>query len=326
MFHNKELSLQFKFVLMISRRLVRVKVLQSLYAWNRTTDVQDVNPFKSDLLDRIDQTHEMYLFLLDLPYVLQNYALEKKEKEQSKFYPDSAKVRKFSLLEGTALAKKIHEQLLIQSTNSRFDWNELESSFGEWYNQLYEWDFAQDYGIFLEPNTQQQHEFIESLFYVFLETHEAFNNLLEEIYPAWTSDSQFIVKELAKTINAFPEDIKVSISKPTTQKSEEVLLAVRLLEETIENSEKYDSLIASVTQNWDPSRIATMDLLIIKLALTEFLYCPEIPLKVTINEYLEITKDYSSQNSSKFVNGIMDKLRIDLSNKGEIHKSGRGLK
>lgn len=200
---------------MISRRLVRVKVLQSLYAWNRTTDAQDVKPFKNDLLDRIDQTHEMYLFLLDFPYVLQNYANEKKEKEESKFYPDSAKVRKFSLLEGTALAKKMHEQILIQSTVSRFDWAELEANFGEWYNQLCEWDFAQDYGIFLEPNTQQQHEFIESLYYVFLETHEAFNNTLEEIYPAWSGDSQFIVKELAKSINAYPEDIKVSISKPT---------------------------------------------------------------------------------------------------------------
>lgn len=311
---------------MISRRLVRVKVLQSLYAWNRTTDAQDVRPFKNDLLDRIDQTHEMYLFLLDFPYFLQNYANEKKEKEQSKFYPDSAKVRKFSLLGGTALAKKMHEQILIQSTVSRFDWADLEVNFAEWYNQLCEWDFAQDYGIFLEPNTQQQHEFIESLYYMFLETHEAFNNTLEELYPAWSSDSQFIVKELAKSINAYPDDIKVSISKPTDLKSEEVQLATRLLEETIENSEKYDSLIASVTQNWDPSRIATMDLLIIKLALTEFLHCPEIPLKVTINEYLEITKDYSSQNSSKFVNGIMDKLRIDLSSKGEIEKTGRGLK
>ncbi len=311
---------------MISRRLVRVKVLQSLYAWNRTTDAQDVRPFKNDLLDRIDQTHEMYLFLLDFPFVLQNFAKEKKKKEESKFYPDSAKVRKFSLLEGTSLAKKMHEQILIQSTVSRFDWSDLELNFSEWYNQLYEWDFAQDYGIFLEPNTQQQHEFIESLYYVFLETHEAFNNTLEEVYPAWSSDYQFIVKELAKSINAFPEDIKISISKPTDQNSEEVQLATRLLEETIENSEKYDSLIASVTQNWDPSRIATMDLLIIKLALTEFLHCPEIPLKVTINEYLEITKDYSSQNSSKFVNGIMDKLKIDLSNKGEIQKTGRGLK
>jgi len=311
---------------MISRRLVRVKVLQSLYAWNRTTDTQDIRPFKNDLLDRIDQTHEMYLFLLDFPYVLQSFAKEKKEKEESKFYPDPAKVRKFSLLEGTSLAKKMHKQILIQSTVSRFDWSDLQLNFSEWYNQLYEWDFAQDYGIFLEPNTQQQHEFIESLYYVFLETHEAFNNTLEEVYPAWSSDYQFIVKELAKSINAFPEDIKIGISKPTDQYSEEVQLATRLLEETIENSEKYDTLIASVTQNWDPSRIATMDLLIIKLALTEFLHCPEIPLKVTINEYLEITKDYSSQNSSKFVNGIMDKLKIDLSKKGEIQKTGRGLK
>jgi N utilization substance protein B len=69
-----------------------------------------------------------------------------------------------------------------------------------------------------------------------------------------------------------------------------------------------------------------MDLLILKMTLTEFLHCPEIPVRVTINEYLEITKNYSTPNSSKFVNGIMDKLRIELESRGEIRKTGRGLK
>jgi len=103
-------------------------------------------------------------------------------------------------------------------------------------------------------------------------------------------------------------------------------MGAQLFSKTINNSKSYEELIGTVTENWDPSRIAVMDLLILKLTLTEFLFFPDVPLKVTINEYLEITKNYSTPNSSKFVNGIMDKLRIDLEGKGEIKKSARGMK
>jgi N utilization substance protein B len=85
-------------------------------------------------------------------------------------------------------------------------------------------------------------------------------------------------------------------------------------------------MTAEVTDNWDPSRIAVIDLLIIKLTLTEFFNFPDIPVKVTINEYLEITKQFSTPNSSKFVNGILDKLRINLESRNQIKKSVRGLK
>jgi N utilization substance protein B len=85
-------------------------------------------------------------------------------------------------------------------------------------------------------------------------------------------------------------------------------------------------MVSEVTDNWDPARIAIIDLLIIKQTLSEFLYFSEIPVKVTINEYLEITKNYSTPNSSKFVNGILDKLRIQLENTGQIQKTGRGLR
>ena len=88
----------------------------------------------------------------------------------------------------------------------------------------------------------------------------------------------------------------------------------------------FEEMVSDVTENWDPARIAAIDLLIIKQTLSEFLYFPEIPVKVTINEYLEITKNYSTPNSSKFVNGILDKLRIKLEKTGQIQKTGRGLR
>jgi N utilization substance protein B len=119
---------------------------------------------------------------------------------------------------------------------------------------------------------------------------------------------------------------QLNIKSGIAPKDEEAVWAAQLLRETIANNDSHEEWISKVTQNWDPGRIAVMDMLILKLTLTEFLYCPEIPVRVTINEYLEITKNYSTPNSSKFVNGIMDKLRMELESRGEIKKTGRGLK
>jgi len=136
----------------------------------------------------------------------------------------------------------------------------------------------------------------------------------------------FAFREIQRISSVDSDRIKVNIAPSIQPKDEEVLMGAQLFSKTINNSKSYEELIGTVTENWDPSRIAVMDLLILKLTLTEFLHFPDVPLKVTINEYLEITKNYSTPNSSKFVNGIMDKLRIDLEGKGEIKKSARGMK
>ena len=159
-----------------------------------------------------------------------------------------------------------------------------------------------------------------------METHEGFNNVIEEIYPVWFDDAPYTVRDILKTLELSKSIENLNIKPGVKSFDEEAVWAAQMLKDTIENSQMYESLIAEVTQNWDPSRIAVMDLLILKMTLSEFLHCPEIPVRVTINEYLEITKNYSTPNSSKFVNGIMDKLRIELESRGEIRKTGRGLK
>ncbi len=310
---------------MISRRLVRIKTLQTLYSWKQS-GIDNEFMFVDNLKNSIYHSHAFYLFLLDFPYQLQQYLQDEVNLERPKFYPDATKIRQYSILNNTPIIQKLHQEVLLSDVKLEYSWTDLQSNFETWFQTMLTWDFVQDYAFFEEPEFIQQKEFVENLFFAFVDSHEQFNELLEDINPSWPDDSSITYREITKTLQSFKKTNEVTLSKNIPLNDEDLIFGLNLLKYTIRQSEKYDEMVSDVTENWDPARIAIIDLLIIKQTLTEFLYFPEIPVKVTINEYLEITKNYSTPNSSKFVNGILDKLRIKLEKTGQIQKTGRGLR
>lgn len=305
---------------MISRRLVRVKVLQAFYAWKQS-ELKDYTEFESLIEDSIVRSHEFYLFLMDFPYQFHQYLSEKSQIEKSKYFPDTNKIRQYGLFSGTSLVFKTHQDIITTQPQYVFDWSELTNNFENWFNEMMDWEFVQDYLIFEQPTEEQQTEFLKKFYLVFIDQHEQFNQIMEEFYSAWIDDSSNILREIQKSILGD----KIKLSKPVLSNNEELEFGRQLLKKSVFNSSEYENYVSEVTDNWDPARIAVMDLLIIKLTLSEFLFFEDIPLKVTINEYLEITKNYSTPNSSKFVNGILDKLKYKLQAEGKIQKSARGL-
>ncbi len=310
---------------MISRRLVRIKTLQTLYSWKQS-GIDNEFMFVDNLKNSIYQSHAFYLFLLDFPYQFQQYLQDELNLERSKFYPDANKIRQYSILNNTPIIQKLHQEVLLSDVKIEYNWIDLQSNFEGWFQTMMSWDFVQDYAIFDEPDLIQQKEFLENLFFAFVDSHEQFNELLEDINPSWPDDASITYREITKTLQSFKKTNEVTLSKNIPLNDEDLIFGLNLLKYTIRQSEIYDGMVSEVTENWDPARIAIMDLLIIKQTLSEFLYFSEIPVKVTINEYLEITKNYSTPNSSKFVNGILDKLRIKLEKTGQIQKTGRGLR
>jgi N utilization substance protein B len=148
---------------------------------------------------------------------------------------------------------------------------------------------------------------------------------MEEEYGAWNDDEDGIARELEKTITGSGEDF-VALASAAGLQDDEVKMGLQLFDLVTDNNEDYELKIQGVTDNWDPGRIAIIDLLCIKLALAEFLSFPQVPVKVSINEYLEVVKDYSTPNSGRFLNGVLDKLRIKLEKDASIQKTGRGLR
>jgi len=137
----------------------------------------------------------------------------------------------------------------------------------------------------------------------------------------------FVNSLVLKTIDYIPESAMddLPLAKLYKDEAEDKKFTKDLFRKIIEHSDEEDKMIQSKTENWELERIAFMDVLIMKMAITEFLYFPTIPVKVSLNEYIELAKQYSTPKSSVFVNGILDKLLAEFKSDGRLQKQGRGL-
>lgn len=309
---------------MISRRLVRIKALQSLYAAQQGGDSAKTQ-CRQGLQTSLLATYDVYVFLLELPHYLNEFLLSEREIEIKKFYPDKEKIRRLGLLNNNSLAKTIYDKTLSHKRRHfTANWSEHGESFPAITDWLFQQEFTTDYCIFDAPDAEQQLTFLKEFYRYLLAECEPFYFLMQEVYGAWDDDENTLERELEKTFSSRPENI--SLGTPYAKDDEEVKMAILLFDLVMANSEKYEEYISSVTENWDPARIAIIDLLCLKLALAEFTSFPHIPLKVTINEYLDVVREYSTPNSGRFLNGVLDKLRVSLVDNGVIVKAGRGLR
>lgn len=309
---------------MISRRLLRIKALQSLYAAQQSGDSAKAQ-CRQGLQSSLLATYDVYVFLLELPHYLNEYLLSEQEIEVKKFYPDKEKIRRLGLLNNNTIAKALYDKTLKHKRRYfAANWSDLGESFPAITEWLFQQDFTTDYCVFDAPEPHQQLTFLQEFYRYLLGECEPFYLTMQETYGAWDDDENTLERELEKTLASQPENIAPGIAYSTDD--DELKMALLLFDLVMANSEKYEDYVKNVTENWDPGRIAIIDLLCLKLALAEFTSFPHIPLKVTINEYLDIVREYSTPNSGRFLNGVLDKLRVSLADSGIIVKSGRGLR
>lgn len=309
---------------MISRRLVRIKALQALYAAEQAGESARAQ-CRQGLKTSILATYDVYVFLLELPHYLNEYLLSEQELESKKFYPDKEKIRRLGLLNNNLLAGVIYDKTLRHKRRHfTAGWSDLGETFPSITDWLFEQDFTRDYYVFDTPDSGQQQTFLQEFYLHLLGTCEPFYLLMQELYGAWDDDESTVSRELEKTLSSEPENI--SLSAPYAEDEDEMKMALNLYDLVLLNGAAYETYVSSVTDNWNPGRIAMLDLLCLKLALAEFISFPHIPLKVSINEYLDIVQDYSTPSSGRFLNGVLDKLRVSLAENGTIVKSGRGLR
>jgi N utilization substance protein B len=160
--------------------------------------------------------------------------------------------------------------------------------------------------------------------YRFLLNQENFESLVEDAFPLWTDDRSLIVGSMKKTIKGLPVDENFTDEyRPAFETVTE--FGESLLAKTLETDTELLGMIEPVLKNWDADRVAIIDMILIKMALSELITFPTIPTKVTLNEYLDISKLYSTDKSKEFVNGILDRLMKKLQEEGLIQKEGRGL-
>jgi len=194
------------------------------------------------------------------------------------------------------------------------------------FHDLIKSDLYSDYLSDSNDDFNSDKIFIVSFFKKIVATNEKLYNYLEDKNITWSDDFPVVNTSIVKMLNKANDDSPMSYFIPTLFKdSDDKEFAGDLLKLTVNNFKTYNDEISKKTANWDPDRIANIDYVILNLAISEFLNFPTIPLKVTINEYIELSKEYSTPKSNVFVNGILDAIVKDYSKNGLINKEGRGL-
>ncbi len=175
-----------------------------------------------------------------------------------------------------------------------------------------------------ESSFKKDRKFIEDLFVQIIAPNEKLADFYEDTFIGWVDDIPFVNSWMLKTIKDLKKD-KTFILPALYKNDEDEEFAVKLFRKVVLNQETYEQEIVKKTPNWELERIAEIDVILLKLGIAEFLEFPSIPVRVTINEYIELSKDYSSNKSNVFINGVLDKLQKDFSESKRMNKIGRGL-
>ncbi len=312
---------------MLTRRHIRVKVMQSIYALSQSQSDQVDKELKFINMS-IANMHDLHVLTLDLFVKLSAYAKNQIELSQKKYLATSADKnpnKKFiqnaiiqHLVENKALQEAVHDRNIN-------DWELNDEYIRVIYEAMQESDLYKNYMLDEETGYDKDKAFAAKLFSEVIAPNEKLYEFFEDQKLTWIDDLPVVNTLILKSIKQAKQG-KERIFLSELYKDDEDKAFVRdLFRKTVLNDEMLATEIQGKTPNWDKDRIANLDLILLKMAICEFLKFPSIPAKVTINEYIELAKEYSTSKSSMFVNGILDKLIKEYKKENKLNKIGRGL-
>jgi transcription antitermination protein NusB len=312
---------------MISRRLLRIKALMALYAFNRRED-DNLARAETELMFSIGKTYDLYHQLLLLILDIADIASEKIDFGLQKKMPTPEDLRpQRRFVDNSVIAQlRKNENLNKYLSTNKLSWVNHAHIPRMMYSKMISWNIYQEYMNSDVHNYTADKKFIIKIITDLFLNSEDLHSCLEEQSIYWNDDIEYVTAMLEKTLKKFKADSGVNTALMPLFKNEEDEEFVKVLfRKAVLYSDNYSELIDKNTTNWEVERIALMDILVMRLALTEIIEFPEIPVKVTLNEYIEIAKYYCTSKSSTFVNGILDNIVKEIREKGLFNKFGRGL-
>ena len=290
--------------------------------------IRDSNMMTSEknLLASIDKAYDLYFQMLALPGEIVRYAESRIELNRQKklpTYEDLNPNTKFvdnAVLRLLANSDSVNDRLAAR----KLGWSQQPDLIRTLYNQLIESDFYKEYMTRSERSFTDDRLFVEN-FFRFLQDNEALDTALEELSILWNDDLGFVLAMILRTLsNLRPSHTELKVM-PQFKNDDDLAFAKTLFERSLVNYAANLEYVDRFTSNWDVERIVFMDNLILTTAMTELVSFPDIPVKVTLDEFIDISKYYSTPGSSVFINGVLDKMVESLTAEGRIAKSGRGL-
>ena len=313
---------------MLSRRHLRIKVMQALYGFFNAGD-ESIGKGEKELLLSINHFYE--LFLYQLLFLTEIFEIAKKQIEDSKqkHRPTEQELNPNTRFIENLLLFALSENPKLKShfEKRKISWVSENEIAKRVFNNFKSGSEYEKYMTSAENDFEKDKEIVAVLFKKYIAEFPQLVQFYEGKSIFWVDDIDIVNHILVKIIRSIKEGAadKTFDELEWYIDDEDREFAVNLFRKAIMSSEKYEKIISEKTLNWEIERIAMMDILLMKMAMCELLEFPSIPVKVTLNEYIDISKMYSTPKSSVFINGILDKLISDFKNANMIKKTGRGL-
>lgn len=310
---------------MLSRRLLRVKVAKNLYA-HLKSDSTNLKASEKNLIASIDKAYDLYFQMMSLIVEVARYAESRQELAKQKKLPTYEDLNPNRRFVDNAVVNLLAngESVSDEIAKRKISWANHYDIVKDIYNRMIEADYYKTYMNASISTFTDDKKFVET-FYTSLEEDEALADVIDDMSLLWNDDLSFALYMVIRTVSGLKQshdDIKIL---PQFKSEDDLEFARTLFIKSLVQYEDNQEIVDKYTQNWDVERIAFMDNLIMATAVAELTTFPSIPVKVTLDEYIEIAKFYSTTGSSTFINGVLDKVVASLTEEGKINKSGRGL-
>lgn len=304
---------------MLSRRSIRVKAMQVLFAKNRDKALELPDAIKL-YWSSIDMTFEMFLLNLYLLIEIAKVSLEDEQTRKSKHIQKDSDRQFQAKLYKNKIISTLSENKALSAKFKKLDFED--SVDKDMIQKIYSYLVKEEsYISYLDKQTGIEDD-IEMLLelYRFCRANEFFNELMVDHFYIWSSEKSIVIGAIKKVLKKDNlEDTFYMDHYP--DKLTTKIFGEALLVKTNELEDSLNAMIVPNLENWDKDRVTILDMILIKMAITEFLHFETIPPKVTLNEYVELSKNYSTEKSKEFVNGVLDKILKELEEAGKIQKT-----
>ncbi|MDM8337617.1 transcription antitermination factor NusB [Mediterranea massiliensis] len=308
---------------MINRVLIRLKIIQIVYAYYQNGS-KNLDSAEKELFYSLSKAYDLYNYLLMLMIALTNYAQKRIDAAKAKLSPTEEDLNpNTKFVENKFIAQlEVNKQLMDFVANQKRTWANDEDFLKALFEKISASDIYKEYMAASDSSYDADRELWRKLYKTFIFNNEELDALLEDQSLYWNDDKEIVDTFVLKTIKRFDE--KNGADQPLLPEfkdDEDQEFARRLFRRSILNCDYYRHLISENTRNWDLDRVAFMDVIIMQCALAEILSFPNIPISVSLNEYVDIAKVYSTNKSGSFVNGTLDGIVKVLKKEGKLTKN-----
>ena len=312
---------------MLNRRHIRVKVMQSIYAMHQNGS-DNLEKQEKFLLNSIESILDLYLILITILPEMQKKEIEFIEKSKLKHLVTKEERNPNLKFVNNAIFTLIDENSKLSialETNRINNWQANDDTILSLLQSVKQSDLYEKYMASTDSSFEADRKFVADLYETIIAPNDVLYSYLEDFKMTWIDDIPVVNTLILKQLNQLTQKENAFKVPKTYKDDDDKAFAVALFRKTILNEDKLSKEFSDKTPNWDIDRIAEIDTIVLKMAICELLHFSSIPVKVTLNEYLEVVKEYSTPKSSFFINGILDNLVKEYQTNNKINKVGRGL-